>query len=192
MNTTGLEKMYDKLTPRERVPLIIAASARGDSVERQRLVSSTPVALFKVPNYRGTAEGLAKLADIFLGDMLGLSALYWQGWGLWQQATLCKYETEERLLVSVRLLASRLLVRAESWKLLCAELQIDTEILLKGMPGFETMQMTEEESRAMAFPPEEIVSVLKLAGVENPKPETAEEKVSEMRKFIDQHEAKWR
>ena len=38
MNTNGLARLYDRLTPRERLPLIMAASARGDEMERERLV----------------------------------------------------------------------------------------------------------------------------------------------------------
>ena len=35
MNANGLARKYDLLTPAERFPLILAASARGDAVERQ-------------------------------------------------------------------------------------------------------------------------------------------------------------
>ena len=34
MNTNGLAKLYDRLTPKERLPLILAASARGDEAEQ--------------------------------------------------------------------------------------------------------------------------------------------------------------
>ena len=40
MNTESLAKLYDRLTPFERVPLIAAAVSRGDEVERDRLVRS--------------------------------------------------------------------------------------------------------------------------------------------------------
>jgi hypothetical protein len=43
MNFHRLTKLYDQLTPTERLPLIIAARARGDAVEQARLVESAPL-----------------------------------------------------------------------------------------------------------------------------------------------------
>ena len=40
MNTNGLAKLYGQLTPKERLPLILAASARGDEAERNRPTKS--------------------------------------------------------------------------------------------------------------------------------------------------------
>jgi hypothetical protein len=51
MNTQGLTKMYDQLTPRERLPLIVAASVRADTVERARLVDSAAMVTFAVPPF---------------------------------------------------------------------------------------------------------------------------------------------
>jgi hypothetical protein len=42
MNTKGLARHYAILTPWERLPLILAASARGDEQERSRLATSAP------------------------------------------------------------------------------------------------------------------------------------------------------
>ena len=42
MNTNGLKRHYDKLTPEERFRLDVLAMARGDSQESERLVSSCP------------------------------------------------------------------------------------------------------------------------------------------------------
>jgi hypothetical protein len=45
MTSTGLSKLYAHLLPRERLPLILAAQARGDEVEQQRLAASAPPGL---------------------------------------------------------------------------------------------------------------------------------------------------
>jgi hypothetical protein len=42
MNTRVLAKMYDQLAPWERGPLMIAAEARGDQAEFDRLNRSAP------------------------------------------------------------------------------------------------------------------------------------------------------
>jgi hypothetical protein len=58
MNTKVLAKLYDRLTPRERLPLILAASARNDEVEGQRLAQSAPRMALRLPDYHGLGEGL--------------------------------------------------------------------------------------------------------------------------------------
>jgi hypothetical protein len=42
MNLRPLAKLYDRLTPLERLPLLIAAGAHGDQVEQERLNASAP------------------------------------------------------------------------------------------------------------------------------------------------------
>lgn len=43
MNTNTLVRHYDRLTPWERVALVMAAVARGDETERQRLADTAPI-----------------------------------------------------------------------------------------------------------------------------------------------------
>jgi len=59
MNTTLLDKLYDQLTARERLPLIIAAARRADAVERRRLVDSAPGLCLEEPHHHGLATALA-------------------------------------------------------------------------------------------------------------------------------------
>ena len=51
MNTKGLAKLYDRLRAAERLPLLVAASARGDEAEAQRLRRSAPRAARLLPDY---------------------------------------------------------------------------------------------------------------------------------------------
>src|SRR5947209_20597717 len=82
MNTNGLARHYDTLTPRERLPLIMAASARGDAVERDRLARSAPREHFSLPDYHGLAEGVL-LAALLRGlAVLELAARFRQCEGL--------------------------------------------------------------------------------------------------------------
>jgi hypothetical protein len=43
MTGTGLTKLYAQLLPRERLPLLMAARARGDQQGQQRLAPSAPL-----------------------------------------------------------------------------------------------------------------------------------------------------
>jgi hypothetical protein len=52
VNTNGLKRHYDKLTPEERFRLDVLAMARGDKQESERLVSSCPRATYTT-NERG-------------------------------------------------------------------------------------------------------------------------------------------
>jgi len=45
-DTKALARHYDNLTPEERFRLILAAGARGDKVEQDRLVNSGGLSLF--------------------------------------------------------------------------------------------------------------------------------------------------
>ena len=88
MNTNGLARRYEALTPWERLPLLVAASARGDEVERDRLARSAPQHDFRVPDYWGLCEGLEELATMYLLHQLELAALYGRVVGLLERRPL--------------------------------------------------------------------------------------------------------
>src|SRR5262249_24128853 len=58
MNTDPLAKHYGILTTAERLPLLMAASARGDETEYERLVRSAPKVRFEAPDTFYLAEAL--------------------------------------------------------------------------------------------------------------------------------------
>ena len=77
MNTKTLSKLYDRLTARERLPLIIAAARRSDAVERRRLVDAAPSLRLEVSDHHGLAIALAEAAHVHLLTLLGLAVSYW-------------------------------------------------------------------------------------------------------------------
>src|SRR5262245_25048297 len=83
MNTHHLERLYDYLTPRERLPLIMAAHLRGDTAERQRLVASARKRTFEVPDYYPLARALGQAGHWHMLTLLDLAGHFWQWWGLW-------------------------------------------------------------------------------------------------------------
>jgi hypothetical protein len=172
MNTNELAKLYDQLTPRERVPLILAAAARGDEAEHKRLSTSAPKETFEVPNYFGLAKALKEAGYFHLLTLLDLASHFWQWWGLWisyglrdpgetgakksrrgQKKPLQRLE--RRAGGIVRYYASRFVAHVEGWRKFCSELQVDPEAQLNFMIGWETIRRTEESARDLAFTDEE-------------------------------------
>jgi hypothetical protein len=166
MNTKGLTRFYDSLTPWERLPMIVAASARDDAVERERLVHSAPTHAFRVPDYRGLAEGLDDLVKLHLLEQLDLAVLYWRTTAWMDEETRCRKHRrdgrwEERSWQRVRLLAYRLVARADGWQSFYAQLPLDPDVLLRVLPGYEAVRQMEELARLVAFSAEEADAYLR-------------------------------
>jgi hypothetical protein len=166
MNTDPLARHYEVLTPWERLPLLVAASARGDAVEEDRLARAAPTNGFRVPDYWGLAEGLDDLVKLYLLKQLDLAAFYWRFAGLlerhsWDHPSRQERQRDERRWQLLKLLAYRYVVRADGWRLLCAELHLDPEVLLKELPGYEAVQQMEQAARLIAFSAEEALAFLR-------------------------------
>jgi len=165
MKTKGLEKLYDSLTARERLPLMVAAAGRGDEAEAERLSRSAPTLTFRVPDYHGLSEGLFALTALHLMTVLELVGRYWQASAvLAVAARLPKEEVqvrEQQFLASVRLLAFELVTHAEAWGLFCGGLHLDAEWLLHDQPGYRLLVRTQASARAVAFSPEEALAYLR-------------------------------
>jgi hypothetical protein len=196
MNTDALAKLYDRLTPFERLPLIMAAVERGDDAEADRLSRSAPRMHVRLPDYHGLGEGLLLLS---LFHALGLLHL-----GLLQQRlTALAVEFEEfpvdpadkarasRLRDLARTAAYLFCVEADGWRLLCAELKIDPEALLKDLPYFEMLRISEESARASGWGAEETAAFLRRCGRGEVEPRTAEDAAKAMRAFLDQRVRWW-
>src|SRR5215472_12253704 len=96
MNTKRLADLYDRLTPRERQALLIAASVRGDTSECERLNATAPSVTWKVAHNFGLAQALWQAADLHLITLLDLAAKFWQGWGLEMLHTVASLKSRRR------------------------------------------------------------------------------------------------
>jgi hypothetical protein len=168
MNSDHLARYYQTLTPWERLPLLVAASARDDEVEEDRLARSAPRQTFGVPDYWGLAEGLDDLAKLYLLEQLDLSVAYWRLTGLLGQERLgrpsrAERQREKRQWQLVQMLAYRFVVLADGWRLLCSSLQVDPEVLLCELTGYQVVQQMEEVARLMAFSAEEALAYLRAS-----------------------------
>src|SRR5436190_13816832 len=82
MDSKRLAAQYDALTPWERLPLIIAAIARGDAPEVDRLRRTAPRVAYRAADYMGALEALEEVCTVYLMRQLDLAALYRQASGM--------------------------------------------------------------------------------------------------------------
>lgn len=190
MNGNGLAKLYDRLTPHERLPLIVAASLRGDDAERDRLVNSAPKHLYKVQDYYWLADGFQSLTLIHLVQMLELSSLYWRASGLLESIDAVYGDKGEKrsdeILGLLRMLAFRYCNEADAWRRFCAGLSIDADALLAELPGYGTVLATEKAARSSAYTPEEAEAFLRESGKENPQVPTPDQLAVFWRRTFDE------
>jgi hypothetical protein len=196
MNTESLAKLYDRLTPFERVPLIAAAASRGDEVERDRLVRSAPRTRYRLPDYHGLADALTDLSLIHATEVLQLGLFQQRLWGAvddWEEFVLGEADQArtDRVRGMARVTAYLVCVQIDAWRLLCADLQMDPEAMLKDLRCYESMRYAEEEARLVAWTWDEANTVLARSGRETVKLPTAEGAAKSMRAFIDGRVASW-
>jgi hypothetical protein len=180
MKTDHLAQLYDQLTPRERVPLIMAAHLRGDPAEQKRLSASAPQQTFRVPDYFPLAKALRDAARFHMLTLLDLAGHFWQWWGLWmsypsppdpdervtrgrRRGTAARtkagrrggadadFVQEYRARGVTRYYASRFVAHLEGWKQFCSELHVDSEASLKIMIGWGLVTQTEKAARPLVF-----------------------------------------
>jgi hypothetical protein len=208
MNSNGLARHYDCLSPWERLPLLVSAAARGDELERDRLSRSAPELCFCVPHFWGLVEGFNSLAMHYMLRQLDLAAIYERVERfLEQEAMLGNKEApplEGPPSKTLQTLAHRFVVRADAWTLLCAELHIAPNVLLRELPGYDTVQAMEKIAREVACTAEQAIAYLRQ-GREAKEPATgagpseggefriatAEDEARCMREFLEERLEAW-
>jgi hypothetical protein len=165
MNPAALARHYDVLTPWERLPLLVAADARGDDVESDRLIHSAPQQVFQAPDYWRLLDGFEGLVKLYLLQQLDGAAFLWRLLGALEQGLLFEAprqrQREERLWQMIQWEAYKLVVRADGWKLFCGELQIDATVLLQKLPGSANLAHAEHQARFLVCTAEEAVAYLR-------------------------------
>jgi hypothetical protein len=181
VNTNSLAKHYETLTPWERLPLILAASARGDERERCRLAMSAPRMGYRVQDYFGLAQAFLEVSTLHLLELLDLAALYFQAFGL---AGGAKGKAGERLLDVALLYGFVFNVTLAGWRLFCAEYSLEPELCWSCLPGYETVQRAEQAAKKAAFTQEGAARYLKRSGREAGQVQTAEDVAASLRECL--------
>src|SRR5688572_1141659 len=132
MRSSSLSRHYGALSPRERLPLLVAASVRGDQAEVEQLARQAPTDLFRIPNYHRLAECMAHLALLHVIQTLDYAALLWK-----TEALLARHDRGlcSQLNQIDGVCAYLLLVEREAWE---HELHIDPTVLIRDLPGYAT------------------------------------------------------
>jgi hypothetical protein len=184
MNLNGLTRLYDRLTPRERLPLIWAAAARGDEAELNRLVHSAPSKLFQLPDFYELAEAVVHASLLHLTELLNLAALFWQVQGMLAEWEALDEESDpsKRLRATVGVFAYLFAVNLDGWRRFCSELRVDPESLISDLPGYGTVKHTESVARLMACTPSEATAWLRERG--NESAETIETVATSLWTFV--------
>jgi hypothetical protein len=160
MNTNRLARQYQNLTPWERIPLLVAADARGDELDLVRLQQTAPSITIQVPHHLELCERLDDLVKQYLLVQSEAAAWYWKISAMYGQSLIWLSPQEEsrrcdRLLNEMKMLCYHYVVRADGWKLVCSQWHLDPEALCRELPGYETMRDLEDVARRLAFSGEE-------------------------------------
>jgi hypothetical protein len=189
VNTNGLAKHYDKLTPRERLSLIVAASGRGDEAEQDRLVRSAPRVGYSVPDFFGRAQAFVEVSVLHLMKLLDLAGLYFRALGL--ADSMIDDKQSERMLDCAMLSGFLFNVKLAGWRLFCAGENIDPEVCWTPLPGYSTVKEAERMAEHTAFSPEGVVAYMKRAGRDYRDPPTAEQVAVGLRETLEERAEWW-
>jgi hypothetical protein len=127
MNANGLARLYDRLTVWERVPLLIAAEARGDQAEYQRLFNASALRTWRFSEHLLAEQALNVSAMIYVGEQLNAAASYF--FDLWQMQDPDDPRPEDWL-IAAEACAYFFVANAEAWRRFCSELNIAPEALV--------------------------------------------------------------
>jgi hypothetical protein len=196
VNTQNLTKLYDRLTPRERLPLIMAAVERGDHAEAGCLARAAPRIRVGLPDYLGLGEGLILLNLFHLIGQLDLGVLFWhaQAQAADDEAAPAGHpdrERADRLWDVARMMGYKLCVEADAWRQLHAELHLDPDGLHRNLPAYGTLQLIERAARVVPWTAEQAAAYLKRLGPRDAAVPTAEGALKAMRAVLDQRVQWW-
>lgn len=145
MNTNGLARQYDKLSARERLALLLAAEARGDRPEFNRLMATAPRKNVSVPHHAPLFDSFLFVNKLHFMQLLETAASYFEAFGNlprkrgkgadplagWPEVLLLGYLFRTYL---------------EGWRQFCAELHVDPEFMWQSWPGYRMVKAAERTS----------------------------------------------
>jgi hypothetical protein len=126
MNVNGLNRLYDRLRIWERIPLMVAAGARGDTAEYDRLFGASPMRTWHFPEHLLAEQALHVLAMMYVGEQLDAAGSYF--FALWCMGGADDPERGDWLLAAEGC-AYFFTVNAEAWGRFCSELGIAPDSL---------------------------------------------------------------
>jgi hypothetical protein len=172
MSMNPLARHYDRLRPEERFRLILAAGARGDEAEQDRLVNAAPTKTFSTTDHAPFARAFDELATLVFIELVEEAARYHDFLAHAGEAEEerdatagAKPEDGDRrkrpLWQRTRDLARAagfvLRTKAEGWKRFCERLSVPPFAVCRLYPGLDRLQSALALADEGAFAPEGMV-----------------------------------
>ncbi len=148
MTSAKLSKHYGALGPAERLALVLAAGARNDDVERERLMGSAPRVTWQVPDTFGRALTLLVMSSQHRMKVLELAALVFRTRAL---ATEMTGTSAERLECVAVVYGYPFRARRDGWARFCAAEQLDATVCERASPGADVLKLVHQEAAAFGF-----------------------------------------
>ena len=152
MNTNKLSKQYEKLTARERLPLIMAATRRGDLVERNRLLAAAPRLTYSVPDHSPIAAALLHLVKFSFLELVDVAADY-----LEELAVVAHRPLDNDADKHINLLLAlgyKFKVKLAGWRRFCAANHFEPQACWSRWPGWARLQRAETVTEQVPIPDE--------------------------------------
>jgi hypothetical protein len=175
VNANGVARHYGRLTPRERLPLIVAAAARGDEVDRRRLMDSAPRVTYRIPDHSPWWMAFRELVALHRVELLNLAGLLV---GCYQAASPGQrgdVEAVERLRAITMFSAYLFNARVAGWRLFCDELHLPPDRFGDVMPGRELLDVANEIATEVALTSEEATEYVRGRHPDADRAPTAED-----------------
>jgi hypothetical protein len=162
MNTNAIARHYDKLTPEERFRLIVAAGARGDVAEQDRLKSAGDRITLSFRDHFPYSMAFEELVMLTYMELLDDAAVYHEALqrldevdDLFEGEEADKYREQQHDLAFAAGYVLR--TKAEGWKLFCERMNIPPFRAWKLFPGRDRLQRILTLTEECAFAPEGIL-----------------------------------
>jgi hypothetical protein len=176
VTTNTLAKQYTWLSADERFSLLLAATARGDEVEANRLAKSGPPATFSVSNAFCRSMAFLIVSALHQMQRLSLAALYFKTSALSDTTT---GELSARCRDCARLYAYLVNIHADAWLEFCRVEDLTPMMGTAGYPGEEVIERAAEEARLEAFTEQEAQDYIK-------RPDSGIDKLKTMTSVADE------
>jgi hypothetical protein len=188
MNTNAVARYYDRLTPAERFRLIVAAGARSDKAEQDRLRNAGTRRTFSEPEHVPYAQAFHEIAPMIFIELLEMAASYFDAFRQAEDVQAIEGEApeedgdgpeevpkkeadgepaedegEERTpwerAIDLALARGFVLrTKTEGWKLFCQRWSLPPFASWELLPGFDRLQRALTLTEKAAFTPEWFVN----------------------------------
>jgi hypothetical protein len=173
MNAKSLARHYDSLTAEERFSLIMAAGARGDEAEQERLVNAGKRITLSMPDHSPYGHAFNELVLLIFIELQDLAASYEEAFVRWAEAQDIDDEDEADLdspeddqaeqptgdMWRDTALATGFVLKEKvnGWKLFCERMSIPPVRLWECLPGLDRLQRALRLADELAYLPEGMV-----------------------------------